>query len=259
MALIAMAIHDTEDNGRDVFTERTLASIDRTVDFVFSDHRFFAVINAATPRTRAALEKYHWVNVIQMPDNVGTAKAVNQAWKLRRPGEHAVKMDNDVVISQPGWVEQMQEAIARDPKIGIIGLKRIDCCQNPKHPEPFYASKLKFVPDENTFGRPWIVVEETADVMGTCTMFNSALLYKIGFLYQPGLYGFDDVLACVRSIQAGHYNCFLHGFHIDHIDPGGTVYQDWKGYHAMRYSADYHRLKDEYQTGKRPLWCNADY
>lgn len=262
MALIAMAIHNTPENGRDKLTERTLKSLLQTVDW--SRHRFFAVVNSTTDRTADMLFRFQ--KEIQCEDseirflyeNIGTALAINIAWKSRRPGEHAIKMDNDVVIHRAGWVDDMEEAIIRDPKIGIIGLKRKDCIQHPGHPNHFYGSSLHLIPEHPTPGQKWIVVEKTADVMGTCTMFNADLLENIGYLYQPGLYGFDDVLACVRSTCAGFYNCFLHGYEIDHIDPGGDTYSEWKRREAMTASPEYHRLKAGYESGEISYAYNAD-
>ena len=60
MALIAMAIHDTPENGRDKLTERTLESLMQTVDW--SRHRFFAVVNSATDRTADAL--FHFKSIL---------------------------------------------------------------------------------------------------------------------------------------------------------------------------------------------------
>jgi hypothetical protein len=161
-------------------------------------------------------------------------------------------MDNDVVIHQSGWADQMEAAIARDPNIGIIGLKRKDCWENPAHPEPFYRSTLEMLP--HVAGEPWIVVEKVRHVMGTCQMFNSALLDKIGYLYQPRLYGFDDCLAATRSEVAGFYNAFLPHIDIDHIDTGETAYQGWKEKHSGEDMASFNSITQAYREGRRPIY-----
>lgn len=196
------------------------------------------------------------LEVIYLEKNVGTAKAVNKAWLSRKPGEHVVKMDNDVVIHYPGWANVLEDCISRDPQIGIIGLKRKDCIESPFRGD-FYKSELKMLPQQP--GQPWRIVEMANHVMGTCQMFNSALLDKIGYLYQPGLYGYDDSLAAVRCQVAGFYSCFYPHIEIDHLDPEGVnmaqdLYTIWKQKMAGKDGAEYQRLKDEYLTGKRPVW-----
>ena len=131
-------------------------------------------------------------------------------------------MDNDVLIHSPDWVEQLEEAIERDPSIGQCGLKRKDCWENPENPDPNYQTELYSLPHEP--GQRWIIGEKTHHIIGTCVMHSAALLDKVGYLYQPGLYGFDDVLMSLRSQLAGFKNVFLPHIDIDHIDPGGTDY-----------------------------------
>ena len=257
MALLAMAIHDTPENGRDRFTKETLESLAETVDF--SKHRVCLVVNAATDNTIAAVQRFKDISgckVLMMPENVGTARAINQAWKFREPGENAIKMDNDVVIHQAGWVEILEDCISLDSKIGIIGLKRKDCIESPWRDDQ-YKSHIKMLPHE--LGWPWRIVEVVNHVMGTCQMYNSDLLDKIGYLYQPRLYGFDDSLAAVRCKVAGFYSCFYSSIEIDHIDPGDNPYQKWKEKVADEDMNRYNEIKEQYRSGRRPVWCDADY
>lgn len=257
MALIAIAIYDTPENGRDQVTQKCLSSL---VDINFLRHRVVLVVNAQTELTAkriAVFQKFSQnIEVIYMSENVGTAKAINKAIALRKPGEYVVKMDNDVTISNKRWPDEMQAAMVRDPKIGILGLKRSDLIQHPNHPDPRYKSVLRFIPDPPVKGQPWVVVEETEDVMGTCTMFSPDLLDKVGFMYQPGLYGYDDVLMCVRSHCAGFVNAFLPNIEIEHHDPQrvASVYDSWKHQQAMYDSREYHRLKTGYESGQIDIY-----
>jgi GT2 family glycosyltransferase len=254
MALIAMAVYDTEENKRTEYTAKTLESLYLTVNT--RKHRIVIVDNGSCNATQDLLTKAARIEVIRLHENIGTAKAVNKAWQLRKPNEHCIKMDNDVVIHQSGWVDQMEQAIAIDPTIGIIGLKRKDCWEEPSRTD-FYQSKLQMLP--HVAGSPWVVVEWVNHVMGTCQMFNSALLDKIGYLYQPRLYGFDDALAAVRCQQAGYYSCFLPHIEIDHIDTGATAYQGWKERHAGEDMAEYNRLKHGYMDGSISIYSEATW
>lgn len=249
-----MAVYDTEENKRTELTEKTLLSLRDTVDL--DKHRLIIIDNNSCQNTKVLYKslanKMGRAIVIEMPENVGTSRAINQAWKYRQEDEHAIKMDNDVVINQSGWVEQLEHAIERDSTIGIIGLKRKDVIQSPWHPDPSYKSELVMLPHVN--GEKWVIVERTADIIGTCTMFNSALLNKVGYSYQPGLYGYEDVLFCHRSHLAGFYNCFLPHIDIDHIDPGNTVYQPWKEKHAGEYTQQMIEVFKSYVNGTRDIY-----
>jgi GT2 family glycosyltransferase len=254
MALISLAVWDTEENGRTEYTAKTLETLYLTVNT--KKHRIVIVDNGSCEATQKLLNKAARIEVIRLHENIGTAKAVNKAWQLRKPNENCVKMDNDVVIHQSDWVDNMERAIKLDPAIGIVGLKRKDCWEEPSRND-FYKSSLEMLP--HVPGEPWVVVERVNHVMGTCQMFNSALLDKIGYLYQPRLYGFDDALAAIRCQVAGFYSCFLPHIEIDHIDTGATAYQGWKEKHAGEDMAEYNRLKNGYLSGTIPVYSEATW
>lgn len=256
MALIAMALYSTEQNQKDECLAKTLQSLADTVDF--SKHRFMVSINRWTDTTTNLVNKYQREGVINTiiynPYNLGTAEAINKVWKDRRPNENCIKMDDDVVIHRKGWIELLEECLTKDPNIGIIGLKRKDCIETPQHPDPYFKSELRMLP--HTPGHRWCIVEECAHVMGTCQLYNHALLDKIGYLYQPKQYGWDDVLACARSIGSGFTNVFYPHIEIDHIDPGQTPYQSWKEKHAFEDVQLVNQLITEYKTGVKSCYYN---
>lgn len=230
MALIIMAVHDTVENGRTKYTIETVKSMMRTVDF--SKHRLIISDNGSCEETKFAIHDFcnykdnFSCEVIDNVINIGTAKAVNKGIAKRNAGEFVVKMDNDVVHNNVGWVDEMEEAIRRFPSIGILGAKRKDLEQRPDHENEVFKSELFMLPHER--GQKWIVIEKSSDIMGTCTMFNPALINKIGLMRQPTVYGYDDVDYSIRSLIAGFTNCFLPHLVIDHIDTGGSAYCEWK-------------------------------
>jgi GT2 family glycosyltransferase len=163
-------------------------------------------------------------------------------------------MDNDVLIYQPNWVDLLCEVVQRDPSLGVVGLKRKDLAESPLSDVPFYKSSLRMLPHEP--GQRWLVVEEVLHVMGTCQLYSSALLDKIGYLLQPGVYGFDDALSSLRAHLTGFKTVFLHGVEIDHIDPGGTRYTAWKAEYAEQQMAAYGKLAQEFKDKKRSVYCS---
>lgn len=251
MALIALACYDTIENGRSHYTMRTLLSLKDTVDL--ERHRVVIVDNASCDATKRVLETAKsWATVITNEVNVGTAKAINQAWALRKPKEHLIKMDNDVEFYFTDWVDDMEYAIETDKSIGILGLKRKDLMENPFRND-HWKTTLRMLPHNK--GDRWIIVEDAEHIMGTCTMFNYRLIEKIGGMYQmDGLYGFDDTLACVRCKLAGFKNSFLPHIEIDHIDEGGNEYTDWKRKYAGQMMDKFNEVKRKFATGEQSIY-----
>jgi GT2 family glycosyltransferase len=253
MALIAMAVYSTEENKKDECLVRTLESLFKTVDF--NRHRLILSVNGYTSTTEAILITYsHMIQeIIWNGENLGTAEAINKAWRKRLPNENAIKMDDDVVIHSSGWVDEMEEAIRRDSNIGQCGLKRKDCLESPSS-DGFFKSQLIMLP--HAPGQTWILAEQATHIMGTCQMYSSALLDKIGYLYQIGVYGFDDVFASHRSKLAGFKNVFLPHINIDHIDKGDTPFQKWKENQANGVWQSYINTIKEYDSGTKSIYYN---
>ena len=253
MALIAMCCHDTEENGRSEFTWKTLMSLRDTVD---TDRHQIVVVNqngcAEAVEILALARTYLHFHQIDLPENIGTAKGINMAWRMAKSGQNLIKMDNDCVVNQKGWVDLLEEAIRRVPSIGIIGLKRNDLMESTFRND-FWKSELRELPHNP--GELNMYVEVVNHVMGTCQMYNSALIDKIGGLYQmDGLYGFDDSLASVRSHIAGFTNCFLPYIDIDHIDPGDNPYQKWKEEYSGALMSKYQETVKLMQCGETSIY-----
>jgi hypothetical protein len=102
-------------------------------------------------------------------------------------------------------------------------------------------------------GEPWIIVEESEDIMGTVQMFNPSLINKMGGLMQAGVYGFDDTLACIRAKILGYKLAFLPHIDIDHIDVGGDAYTEWKRKYASEKMKEFYQIKEGLINGTIPI------
>lgn len=252
MVLIAMCVYSTHENKKDICLEKTLVSLKKTVKL--NDHRLFLSINGKTDKTLQVIsDNLNGINytIIENESNLGTAKGINKCWKHRNNGEHCLKMDDDVVIHQEGWLDILVEALARDKKIGQIGLKRKDLLQTPGGQWPSTIQRLSHKPGER-----WIDVEFTDDIMGTCVLHSSDLIDATGGLFQGdgNLYGYDDTLKSVVSKLAGFKNCFYPYVDIDHVDNDYTNYTEWKHKIASKFQDQFNTLKNEYKSKKRSLY-----
>lgn len=256
--LLTMAVYDTIANDRSWMTWETLKSLEQTVDW--TKHRLIVSDNGSCRETQHLYKQYVHIieRVILNGKNLGTAAALNKAWRHRKPGEAVCKVDNDVVWHLPGWADQIEAVFAKTQGIGICGLKRRDLDEWPLQPaQSFYKSSLHPLPHEK--GDPWLIVEKARHVIGTCQAFNPLLLEQFGYLWQPGLYGFDDALACARASTLGFSCVFLHGYPIDHIDPGGTAFITWKQQHARETIDEYFQVLHEYQDGIRDPYYDGGF
>ncbi len=258
-SIIAIACHDTVDNGRTKYTVETLSSLYGQVDW--SKHRLIVIDNGSCEETKDFLKEYEsdWFGeneplIITLPENIGTARAINKAIEHRRKDDYFIKMDNDCVVHQSGWVGELEEAMRREPKLGILGLKRRDLRQTPYDPDINFRSEI--IQLQHEVGQRWIHIEKTNDIMGTCTMLSPALLDTIGYYFQGygNCYGFDDNLISLRSLLAGFYNAFLCGIDISHIDVGDNPYVQVKQKQAAKYWGEYQQLHIDYCEGKRPIY-----
>lgn len=258
--LICMASYCTDENDRLKYAVRTVENILRTVDL--TRHTLAVYLNSPNNATiafyRGVQSANHGLNIRLWVDgnNVGTAKAINHLINnYRRDDQPVIKMDDDCVVERTGWVDRMEAAINRDPKLGVLGLKRVDLEQHPAHTTHFFKSELRMLP--HVKGEKWIVVEQSADIMGTCTMLSPALLDAVGFYRQPNEYGYDDSDMNIRSLMSGFYNAFLCNEDIQHIDTGeNKAYFEFKQQRAAEGGADYQKYISDYKLGIQPLYYN---
>lgn len=229
MALIVMVVYDTIENDRTKYTNKAVQSVINSVDL--GRHRIIIVDNGSCDSTKELLKGWkdysdfigYNLSVITLPNNIGTAEGWNTACRLRKPGEHVIKIDNDIVINDcHTWVDQMEEVVTISPEIGQVGLKRKDCIESTTQTNPFYKSTLRQM--AHVSGERWVIVESQFHIMGSCVLHSSRLLDSIGYMFQIGLYGFDDSFMSARARASGFDTVMLPHIDIDHIDNGDNPY-----------------------------------
>lgn len=190
-------------------------------------------------------------------ENVGTANAINSVWKERTPTQHCMKIDSDMIWPEKNWFNYMREVFDYTENVGIVGLKRNDLWESPTHPDPFYRTQIMEVVRSNgsTFK-----IERSSHVIGSCWLVRSSLLNSIGALRQPGLYGFDDSLYCLRAKIAGYACVFVPDVPVIHNDKGesgsdeNAKYTRWKLSSAGVDMHGFEKLRDAYQSGELDVY-----
>ena len=259
--LLCMCVYDTEQNGRYQFTKTTLEKLDLIMSANWRGQPFLIVDNASYAPTRDLLDRFakhrtNYIEVLHLEENLGTAGGLNEGIKRLQPGQHLLKIDNDMVIRTKSWIDDLEFTVERMPEIGLIGCKRVDCIEYPNHPDAHFRSTLEMVPHNR--GEKWLIVEKAPHIMGNCVLYSSALIQRIGGFYQFSVYGFEDSLYCTRSLTAGFQNAFLPHIEVDHIDPGGHPYQKEKEALAGKYINRYFQLAQSIARGERSYYFNIN-
>lgn len=249
-----MAVFSTLENQKDVYLMQTLKSLRESVDF--SKHRLILSINGYTHETQLIIKEFDDIieKCIYNPTNLGTAEAINLAWKERHENQHCIKIDDDVYIYKEGWIELMENIARNNKHIGQIGLKRPDLLESPTNPNPAYRSEMIEVPLDTGH----IVVERCNHIIGTCVMHTNELLNKIGYMWQPGIYGFDDSFTSLRSTLSGFLNVFISrdDYKISHLDTGHTDFTKWKIDEASRQWEAYREAHEAFTNGNKDIYYN---
>jgi GT2 family glycosyltransferase len=262
MALIVMASYVTETNNRFEYAKNTLFDLLDTVDFL--PNELFISDNGSCQEMLDFYKVFeyhfetafpcHHLTISYNGKNLGTAEAVNLGIRTRKHNQYVIKIDSDVTIGRVGWVDEMEKCFERYPNLGILGLKRNELVQHPDHENPAYRTQLKFLPHER--GDSWSVIELCKDIIGTCTMFSPKLLDKVGYMFQPSHYGFDDNLMSLRSELAGFENAFLPTIPIVHLDDGEGEHVKEKQRHAGEIIAEFSEIAEDYKKGVRDIYYN---
>ena len=229
--MIAQCAYCTKDNGKLKYLKLTHESLLDTVNM--DKNRLFITNNSQFPEAIKYLNafegKHKNIQVRHLLGNVGTAEGINISMFLRKPGEMVCKVDDDLTWDTPGWFDMMEAQIRKNPKIGILGLKRDDV-----YGELIEDGELLW----------------NHDIFGTCTMFNPAMLDKVGSMIQFSHYGFDDSIFSVRSEAAGFRNAFMKDLRIVNLDEGGTEYTEWKKREAGIYLSEASMYMDKIKKGE---------
>jgi hypothetical protein len=180
-----------------------------------------------------------------MTKNVGVAKAANAAWQREPNAKYFLKLDNDMVAKQHGWLDAMVKVFEMNPKgIGTLGYN-VEPVSYPINAEGG-GIKLR-VKNANIGGACLLVSKDTEDVIGNFVEFFDT-------------YGEEDATYHIHLRVVGKWNAYMEDedafFHlpagkaavIDTSQPG-FVAKD--GAEEVNES-EYRSFKDSFRTKNVP-------
>jgi len=164
--------------------------------------------------------KYNF-KVLSQPINIGVAKGLNFILEHRKPEQHFMKLDNDMVLEtdDKDWLNKMCDILEapwnaktpdhKDVKLGALGLKPYKLVPEHKNKVTINGYTLE-LPPEGT--------------LGCATVWKNEALNRIGkFVEDFGTYGYEDSIQNTRLGVVGYITAFWPDIKIVHIDPGGET------------------------------------
>ncbi len=232
----------------------TLESIAATTDL--ENLALVVVDNGSTDGTREAIEEWwshQWIPsgaIYCFDENIGCPRALNKALALRDDGQPFVKIDNDVRILTPGWIDKVQDLIEwragfGDLPVGIIG------AHYPKAEHGRERSR------EDHEGEDTQIIH-CLPVIGHAVWHSGEFMDRVGFfdVLGPGhLYGFEDLLMCQKAVQDRGNDLgdtwevfYWDGWEIENLQRHNSL-GDQRAEHVEKYRPEYERRVQAIRMG----------
>ncbi len=189
-----------------------IASIRRTV----TDCRYeiFVVDNGSADGSPAAVRREfgETVQLIENPENLGFARANNQALRLAR-GTYLVLVNSDTVL-EPGAIQELILFLEQHPAAAMAGPRMVDehgSAQNSFDNFPSLATELlnksllRLLFPRKYSGKAAQAAEpfEVDSLIGACIAVRGAALRQVGFLDEDFFFFLEETDWCLRLRRAG--------------------------------------------------------
>ena len=168
-------------------------------------------------------EEFPQVRLIENKDNLGFARANNQAIK-RSSGKYELLLNSDTLVLENA-LEIMVDFMERNPQVGMCGCRLLneDGSVQPsggRFPDLFTAflhmTKLNYLYPGNRFSRRFMGAGLDGDeaegvdwVTGACLLVRRQAMEEIGLLDERFFMYCEDVDWCWRMKDAGWKVCYL--------------------------------------------------
>lgn len=222
------------------FLENALTSIGRALEGI--DGEVIVVDNASRDNSVAMVRKtFPWVHVIANEENVGFARANNQALRVAK-GKYILLINPDSIVQEDTFRVMIQYLDAH-PEVGLAGCKvlnpdgtfQLPCRRS--FPTPWVAFTKMFglsalFPSSRLFGQynlTYLSPDETYPVdavSGSFMMVRREVYEKIGGLDESYFMYGEDLDWCYRVRQAGYTVAYVHETSVIHFKGESTRRSD---------------------------------
>lgn len=174
-----------------------------------TDHpawRLIVVDNGSRDGTPEWLSTLPWVTLVRNRTNLGFTKGCNIGITASVSGEDVVLMNNDVIVTDPQWLQKLQDTAYAGERTGIVGCRLVDASGTLLHlgafmmPLTLMGQQLGgFEADVNQCNTRRVV--ET--VVFAQAYIRRDCLDAVGPLDEELFAYFDDSDFCLRAQRAG--------------------------------------------------------
>jgi len=196
----------------------------------FSDFEIWVIDNASEDGSNTIVtEKYPYVNFVQLSDNFGFSRAVNEGLLRTRDSKYVILLNADTK-TEPGFVKALYEAIEKDDNIFSVSSKMLQMNAPDRYDgagDLYCALGWAYAlgKDRKT-GR----YEKECNVFSACggaAIYRRALFEEIGYFDEFHFAYLEDVDIGYRARIMGYTNRYT---------PDAVVYHAGSGTTGSRYN-----------------------
>ncbi len=193
----------------------------------------FVVDNASTDGSPAMVRaRFPWVTLIENAENVGFARANNQALR-QAAGKYVVLLNSDTEV-QPGALQTLVEFMEAHPEAGACGPRLLNgdgSLQPSCHPlltpgREFWRLLFldKLWPRATYSQHHWdLQTPRPVEVIkGACLLLRRAALDQVGLLDEQYFMYTEEMDLCARLLQAGWRNYWVPQAEVVHYGEAST-------------------------------------
>lgn len=183
------------------------------------------------------MENYPWVHIIELPENFGFCKAVNEGIKMAR-SPYVLLLNNDIEVKED-FLEQMKAAMHRHKKAFSCAAKMIQ----------FHDRKL--LDDAGNYycalgwayargkGKPAEMFNKEEQIFASCAgaaIYRKKIFDKIGYFDEEHFAYLEDMDVGYRARIFGYQNWYVPSAVVYHIGSGttGSRYNQFKTRYSSR-------------------------
>lgn len=205
-------------------TRRLLDSLHANTDL--SRCEVIAVDNGSEDETESELRKFPWLRVIRNGENLGFVRGNNVGIEAASKGNDIVLLNNDVVITQSGWLDALQQCAYADAKTGVAGCRlslpdgRLLHAGTYILPDTCHGQQIGSL--EHDLGQ-YGGLRTVQGIVFACAYIKREVIDAIGGLSEAYHSYFEDTDYCLRAAELGFATVCCGAVTLIHEEHGSTA------------------------------------
>lgn len=191
-------------NGVD-YTRNCLESI-KAYTRLNGQTQVMVVDNGSTDGTLPYLRQLDWITLVENGRNLGFVKGNNVGIQTAPPGNDILLLNNDTLIRQDKWLDEIQRVAYSADDVGIVGCRMVLGDGRLLHAgaympqDSFWGQQIgSLEKDVNQYA----LDREVTAVTGACFYIKRAVINTIGPLNEAFFSYFEDTDYCLQAAKAG--------------------------------------------------------